>query len=166
MTYLSNMQALGAERSVPELYHSWFADGSPWDNAQTSTYGPPPGFVVGGANPSYAPDPAYAGAAIEPPMNQPVQKSFRAWNTSWPEDSWEVTENGIYYQAATIKLLAAFAARDGDGDGAYDFEDCAATDASVWSRFLHRLGLAQAAMICLNRSLRRKPGALRAGIRY
>jgi hypothetical protein len=34
MTYLSNLSALGAERSVPELYHGWFADGTPWDSVE------------------------------------------------------------------------------------------------------------------------------------
>lgn len=103
----SNMDALGAERSVRSFYHSWFADGSDWDEVGTSRFGPPPGFVPGGPNPSYAPDPAYGGPPIEPPMNQPIQKSFLDWNASWPENSWEVTENQCAYQAAVIKLIAA-----------------------------------------------------------
>jgi hypothetical protein len=133
MAYLSNLGAIGAERSVPELYHAWFADGTAWDSVETSASGPAPGIVVGGANPAYAPDPAYSGPPIEPPMNQPVQKSFRAWNTSWPENSWEVTENSISYQAAVVRLLAAFAAADSDGDGRYDFEDCAPSAPATWA---------------------------------
>jgi hypothetical protein len=108
--YLSNMNASGAERSVDEFYHSWFADGSDWDNAVTSRFGPAPGFVPGGANPSFRPDPAYGGPPIAPPENQPIQKSYASWNTSWPENSWEVTENAIGYQGAYVRLLAAFAA--------------------------------------------------------
>src|SRR4029078_9300509 len=84
-------------------------------------YGPAPGFVPGGANPSYAPDPSYTGPPIEPPMNQPIQKSSLDWNTSYPEDSWEVTENGIYYQAAYVKLLSAFAGAASSGSGKQDY---------------------------------------------
>jgi hypothetical protein len=95
-----------AEFSVPEFYHGWFNDGTIWDNVNTSLYGPAPGFIPGGANPSYQPDGAYSGPPISPPQNQPVQKSFRAWNTGWPENSWEITENAIYSQAAYVRLLS------------------------------------------------------------
>ena len=108
ITYLSNMGNFGAESSVPEFYHGWFHDGTNWDNAVTSLYGPAPGYVPGGPNPHYSPDAAYTGLPIEPPQNQPIQKSFRSWNTSWPENSWEVTENHIPYQSAYIKLLSKF----------------------------------------------------------
>lgn len=97
--FMSNMGAHGAEFSVPEFYHAWFADGSPLDQ------NPAPGFLPGGVNPSFAPDPA-CGCTISPPQNQPVQKSFKAWNTSWPENSWEITENSIYTQAAYIRALS------------------------------------------------------------
>ena len=36
LVYLSNMGALDAENSVPEFYHMWFADGSDYDNVNTS----------------------------------------------------------------------------------------------------------------------------------
>lgn len=104
--YLSNMGDHGAEFSVPEFYHGWFNDGTIWDNVNTSLYGPAPGFIPGGANPSYQPDGAYSGPPISPPQNQPVQKSFKAWNTGWPENSWEITENAIYSQAAYVRLLS------------------------------------------------------------
>lgn len=107
-TYLSNMGAFGAENSINEFYHSWFTDGSTlWDRVGTSTYGPAPGFIPGGANPSYQPDGAYGGT-ISPPQNQPVQKSYKDWNTSWPQNSWEITENAIYTQAAYVRLLSKF----------------------------------------------------------
>ena len=120
LTYLSNMAAYGAEGSIQEFYHSWFFDGTVWDNATTSLYGPAPGFVPGGANPAFQPDPSYTGPPIEPPMNQPHQKSYRDWNTSWPENSWEVTENGIYYQASFVRLLSAFASAGGSSTGKED----------------------------------------------
>ncbi len=108
LVYLSNMQGLGGEQSASTMYHAWFHDGHPlWDQTGVSTYGPPPGYVTGGANPHYSPDGAYTGPPIEPPQNQPIQKSYFDWNTSWPENSWEVTEPGIYYQSAYIKLLAS-----------------------------------------------------------
>ncbi len=116
--YLSNMGDYGAENSIPEFYHGWFHDGSVWDNANTSLYGPAPGFVPGGPNPNYSPDPSYSGPPIEPPQNQPIQKSFRAWNTGWPENSWEVTENHIPNQSAYVKLLSKFTRREGSSSSA------------------------------------------------
>jgi len=106
LVYLTNMSEFGAEESVNEIYHGWFKDGSDWDNAQTSLFGPPPGFVPGGPNPGYTPDDAYTGPDIVPPQNQPDQKAWKDWNTGWPENSWEVTENHIPNQAAYIKLLS------------------------------------------------------------
>ncbi|MCR9244210.1 MAG: glycoside hydrolase family 9 protein [bacterium] len=108
LTFLTNMRAAGAEGSVDEMYHAWFGDGTPWDNATTSLYGPAPGYLTGGANPFFAPDPSYAGPSLAPPQGQPAQKSYRDWNTSWPENSWEVTEPSIGYQANYVRLLAAY----------------------------------------------------------
>jgi len=109
--FLTNMSDHGAEGSVNEMYHGWFADGTVWDNATTSLYGPPPGYLTGGANQYFAPDPVhYTGPPIEPPENQPPQKSYLDWNTGWPENSYEVTECHIPYQAAYVRLLACFAA--------------------------------------------------------
>lgn len=109
ITYLSNMSSYGAENSVNEFYHGWFTDGSAlWDRVGVSTYGPAPGFIPGGANPTYNPDGSYVGPAISPPQNQPIQKSFKDWNTSYPQNSWEITENAIYTQASYIRLLAQY----------------------------------------------------------
>jgi hypothetical protein len=118
--YLSNMGAYGAENSINEFYHGWFHDGSvEWDRAGTSTYGPAPGFVPGGPNPNWSldgccPSGCYSAqnnalcVTLEPPANQPIQKSYRDWNTTWPQNSWSVTENGIYYQAAYVRALSKF----------------------------------------------------------
>lgn len=100
----------GAEGAVTEMYHAWFEDGSIWDSSVSSPVGPPPGFVTGGINQFFAPDPSYSGPPLQPPMGQPIQKSYRDWNTSWPESSWEVTEPSIGYQGAYVRLLAEFAA--------------------------------------------------------
>jgi hypothetical protein len=104
---LTNMYDYGAEKSANEMYHSWFGDGTNYDNALTSLYGPAPGYQPGGFNPGYHPDPAYGGT-IEPPENQPSLKSYKDWNTSWPENSWEITETSISNQGSYIKLLSKF----------------------------------------------------------
>lgn len=120
--YLSNMGAYGAEDSVDSFYHSWFTDGSAdWDSVTESNYGPAPGFVVGGANPQYNWDaccPTSCGgsgnnarcgmAPLSPPHNQPPMKSYADFNTGWPVNSWQVTENSNGYQVAYIRLLSKF----------------------------------------------------------
>jgi hypothetical protein len=118
--YLSNMGSHEAENSINEFYHSWFTDGSAlWDRAGVSTYGPAPGFVPGGPNPTYGLDGCCpAGCAnlnalcnpslVTPPLNQPIQKSYLDWNTGWPQDSWTITEIAIYTQAAYVRLLSHF----------------------------------------------------------
>lgn len=100
MVYLSNMGSYGAEKSASQIYHTWFADGSVWDDALTSTYGPAPGFVPGGPNSTYTSD-----TSLSPPYNQPHQKSYLDFN-SIATASWEITEPGIYYQATYVRLLA------------------------------------------------------------
>ncbi|HKQ76158.1 MAG TPA: glycoside hydrolase family 9 protein [Blastocatellia bacterium] len=106
MTFLTNMNGLGAENSANEMYHGWFFDRTDWDNAKTSSKGPAPGYLTGGANGTFVPDNAYTGPPISPPQRQPVQKAYKDWNTSWPENSWQITEPAIYYQAAYVNLLA------------------------------------------------------------
>ncbi|MCC5928077.1 MAG: glycoside hydrolase family 9 protein [Cyclobacteriaceae bacterium] len=109
LTYISNMRHAGAARSINEIYHNWFTDGSEFDNVLTSAKGPAPGFLAGGPNTHFRPDAQYNGPPLVPPLNQPVQKAYRDWNTSWPENSWEITEPAIYYQAAYIRLISKFA---------------------------------------------------------
>ncbi|MEM9990265.1 MAG: glycoside hydrolase family 9 protein, partial [Bacteroidota bacterium] len=106
MVYLSNMYNWGAERSANEIYHSWFHDGSDWDNALTSLYGPAPGFVVGGPNANFSV------ATLSPPAGQPMQKAYLDYNTSNPDKSWEITEPAIYYQATYLRLAANISNRD------------------------------------------------------
>jgi hypothetical protein len=104
---LTNMYDYGAEKPCDEMYHGWFGDGTIYDNAQSSLYGPAPGYQPGGFNPNYQPDPSYGGT-IEPPQFQPSLKSYKDWNTSWPENSWEITETSISNQGSYIKLLSKF----------------------------------------------------------
>jgi hypothetical protein len=119
LVYLSSMP--GATKSVTRFFHSWFAEGSRWDVAGVSKYGPPPGFLVGGPNPSYNWNsccPSSCGnlannikcgrAAPSPPTGQPAQKSYLDFNSGWPIDSWEVTEPDDGYQAKWVRLLSKF----------------------------------------------------------
>ncbi|MEM9918832.1 MAG: glycoside hydrolase family 9 protein [Bacteroidota bacterium] len=99
MVFLSNMYGKGGDRCVNEIYHTWFADGSDWDNALTSRFGPAPGFMTGGPNANFT-------QSITPPSNQPLQKSYLEFNDN--RNSWEITEPAIYYQAAFVRLLAHF----------------------------------------------------------
>ena len=129
--YLSNMFRFGANNGVREFYHSWFRDGSrTWDRAGTSTYGPAPGFLTGGPNPRYDWDdccPTGCGSAsnnqrcfsesIYPPKGQPDQKSYKDFNTSWPLNSWEVTENSLGYQLPYIRLLSKYVNPEYDCNG-------------------------------------------------
>jgi hypothetical protein len=130
--FLSNMYDYGAEKGVNEFYHSWFKNGSPlWDRVGLSTYGPPPGYLTGGANPNYDWDNCCPGGcgssgnnskctaeSISPPKGQPAQKSYKDFNTSWPLNSWSVTENSCGYQTRYIRLLSKFvtAGMDCNGD--------------------------------------------------
>lgn len=100
MVMLSNMYDHGGEFCVNEIYHTWFADGTVYDNALTSPKGPPPGYVTGGPNKDFT----YT--QLSPPANQPPQKSYLDFNTGWPENSWEISEPAIYYQSAYILLLS------------------------------------------------------------
>jgi hypothetical protein len=115
--YLTNMNSFGAENSVNQIFHTWFADGSPlWDSAKTSTYGPAPGFVVGGPNynqwdwdprcPSISS--ACGSTRPTPPYGQPPAKSYADFNDGWPLNSWPISENSNGYQVAYIRLLARF----------------------------------------------------------
>lgn len=113
--YLTNMSALGAENSVNQIFHSWFADGSAkWDNAETSTYGPPPGFLTGGPNATqYDWDPRCPGISSlcgaerpSPPYGQPPQKSYKDFNDGWPLNSWPISEVSNGYQVAYLRLLS------------------------------------------------------------
>lgn len=131
MVYLSNMNSLGAENSVNEFYHSWFTNGSEkWDRVGVSTFGPPPGFVTGGPNPDYdidgccLPTPNCGGSNslcnsenLIPPKQQPAQKSYKDFNTSWPLNSWSVTENSNGYQINYIRLLSKFVPANYDCSG-------------------------------------------------
>jgi endoglucanase len=105
MVYLSNMNAHGATRSVTRFFHTWFANGTKWDQVGVSMYGPPPGYLVGGANQYYDCTGQPGCTNPSPPRNQPAQKSYKELNDV-PNASWQVTEPDDGYQAHYIRLLS------------------------------------------------------------
>ncbi len=108
-TYLTQAQRFGAKKPITRIYHGWFHEGTKWEA------NPAPGILAGGPNQFYQPDSSYSGV-IDPPQNQPPMKSYRDWNTSWPENSWSVTENSTGYQSRYSFLMAAFADEVSDTD--------------------------------------------------
>jgi endoglucanase len=118
LVYLSNMGEYGASKSVTRFFHTWFAHTSAvWNAVGVSKYGPPPGYLPGGPNPSYNWDGCCPGgcsgnscgsAVLSPPANQPSQKAYLDFNDSWPLDSWQVTEPDDGYQANYVRLLSYF----------------------------------------------------------
>jgi hypothetical protein len=117
LVYLSNMGDHGGVKSVTRFFHSWFGQGSNWDAAGVSMYGPPPGYLVGGPNPGYTWDSCCPGscsgnscgsAQPSPPAGQPDQKSYKDFNDNWPLDSWSISEPDDGYQAKYIRLLSKF----------------------------------------------------------
>jgi endoglucanase len=116
LVYLTNMYAYGGDACADEAYHTWFRDKDPkWDNARTSTLGPAPGYVTGGANKNYCDgqDPKQHACARSPLRRQPAEKAYLDSNTSYDppnqyDKSWELTEPAIYYQASYVRLLSKF----------------------------------------------------------
>jgi hypothetical protein len=76
-----------------------------------STFGAAPGYLAGGPN-QY-----FSVRRISPPFGEPPMKAYKDWNTAWNgrsnDNSWEITEPAIYYQAAYSLLLSQFATPTG-----------------------------------------------------
>jgi len=116
LVYLTNMYGYGAENCVNQIFHTWFRDGdASYDDAKKSRFGPAPGYVPGGPNRQYCAgqNPSQNRCATSHLRQQPLQKSYLDFNTGWDpqsehDRSWEITEPGIYYQAAYVKLLSKF----------------------------------------------------------
>ncbi|MBA1330145.1 endoglucanase [Candidatus Endoriftia persephone str. Guaymas] len=113
--YLTNMGEFGADNSVAEIHHQWFADNSQWDNAN-SDFGPAPGFLTGGPNPKYPETDSTTAQRIRSSVtidgisllvDQPTSKTYKAWNTG-NEAPWQINENSITYQAPYVRLISKF----------------------------------------------------------
>ncbi len=99
LTMLSNTGSIGADNFVTQIYHGWTGDGTIYDR------NPIPALLTGGINKDFTVK------TMSPPANQPVQKSYKDWNTSDPENSWEITEPTISYQSAYIRLVSKYATK-------------------------------------------------------
>ncbi len=126
--YLTNMNGYGADKSATQLFHTWFADGSTkWDQVGVSSYGPAPGFLVGGANYQYGLDGCCSNnscgssgnnalcnnAQAKAAIGQPPMKSFADINDNWPVNSWAITEPSCGYQVSYVRLLSKFVKENG-----------------------------------------------------
>jgi hypothetical protein len=106
LCFLTNMGHAGGDRCVTEIFHQWFRDGSPLYDGKKSRFGPAPGYLAGGPNKFFGLD------WVRPPYGEPPMKAYRDWNTAWNaerranENSWEITEPAIYYQAVFTLLLS------------------------------------------------------------
>jgi len=96
MCYLTNMKQFGAEHSVMVMFHAWLGNankasdpyGGKFIGEGPGKIGPPPGFVVGGANGGMK----------------------RYVNTlDWRQKPWEFNEPCISYQSPCVILLSYFA---------------------------------------------------------
>ncbi len=99
--YLTQSQLFGADKPITQIFHFWFHDGTAYDT------NPAPGYLSGGPNRYFSLHSELR--KIVPPEEQPPMKSYKDWNTSWPENSWEITENSTSYQSRHVLLTAAFA---------------------------------------------------------
>lgn len=97
---LTNMERYGAALSMKRIWHERFNYDTPF------AANPPPGYVVGGANQSYGGTKGNRPGEVEWIKKQPRAKAYADFNEPWPMNSWELSENAIYYQAAYIRLLA------------------------------------------------------------
>jgi endoglucanase len=97
LVMLSNTSSIGADNYVTQIYHAWTGDGTIYDK------NPIPALMTGGINKDFTIK------TISPPANQPIQKAYKDWNTSDPENAWEITEPSISYQTAYIRLLSKYA---------------------------------------------------------
>ncbi len=127
MVYLSNMNERGASKSLTEIYHTWFDHNSAkWDKVTDSTAGPAPGYLAGGPNSSFKWDACCDGQTCgsaanndmclseELPKDLPPAKMYKDFNTSWPLNSWEITEPSMGYQVSYIRLLSKFVEERGE----------------------------------------------------
>ncbi|MDR0834150.1 MAG: glycoside hydrolase family 9 protein [Candidatus Symbiothrix sp.] len=112
--YLTNMNNYGASKSLTKIYHTWY-----------DHIAPAPGYLAGGPNENYTWDgccPSGCGSSVNNnlctseaiPVNQPAAKMYKDFNTSWPLNSWEITEPMGAYQMAYIRLLSKFVSQKSD----------------------------------------------------
>lgn len=118
--WVSNANSLGAENSLPEVYHGWFKQGSIWDwdtnddmvGDQTPYKGPPPMFIPTGVCKDLVNGNVSDGVPNTFPLylqnggNDPVMKKFRLFNNTNYISSFKMNEVGLYVQGAYIRLIS------------------------------------------------------------
>ncbi|MCC7029245.1 MAG: glycoside hydrolase family 9 protein [Chitinophagaceae bacterium] len=118
--WVSNAAGLGAENSLPEIYHGWFKHGSAWDWDTDDDYtgdqlpykGPPPMFVPTGVCKDLINGNGGDGVPASFPLylqfggNDPVMKKYRLYNNPNYLSSFKMNEVGLYVQGAYIRLLS------------------------------------------------------------
>ncbi|WP_018342038.1 glycoside hydrolase family 9 protein [Cytophaga aurantiaca] len=117
IVYMTNMSRFGAEKSVTQIFHTWF-QGPKWDQVGASTYGPPPGYLPMGPNPGVKVDaccasncsgqPACQAYAAWQGQVQPPVKAYLDMNDGWPSSSWEISEVSCGSQIDYIRLVSKF----------------------------------------------------------
>lgn len=100
VVYLTNTERLGAALSIKRIWHERFNFDTPF--AQN----PPPGYLPGGPNQQFGGTNGDRPGDVSWIKTQPRGKAYADFNETWPKNSWEITENAIYYQAAYVRLLA------------------------------------------------------------
>lgn len=101
VVFLTNMERHGATLSVSRIWHERFNYDTPFAS------NPPPGYLPGGPNQAFTGTNGNRPGDVEWIKAQPRAKAYADFNETWPKNSWELTENAIYYQAAYIRLLTA-----------------------------------------------------------
>ena len=139
------MYDFGGDLCVNQFFHGWYEDGHPlWDEVGVSTYGPAPGFLVGGPNPGYSRAdccPNNCGSASNNTrcnsvdlsiFNQPAMKAYLDFNDNWPLNSWQITENSLGYQTAYLRVLSKFVDQSEVITSTNDFVDKKASTLNVY----------------------------------
>lgn len=138
MVYITNTDSMGAKHCVWQVWNTWFGSyntassksnfiGKPAavvdplypyvaaDN-NTSTYGPPPGYVADHPTFQYF---SLGGTDVPPdspgPAEAPYEKAYRDYNQTFTSGSqdWIVNEAGIYNSSSYMALSSVFAVAPG-----------------------------------------------------
>jgi hypothetical protein len=102
---MTNMGRYGAELSMTRIWHYRFNYDMPL------AANPPPGYLVGGPNQNFTGINGDRPGDVTWIREQPRAKAYADFNEPWPMNSWELSENAIYYNAAYIRLLAGLMRR-------------------------------------------------------
>jgi endoglucanase len=121
LCHISNMYMYGADYCFDEMWHTWFASDTPYDNTIDGNPGPAPGFIAGGFNKSTVTQmKVKIGKDVfdSKISEQPIQKTFSTDNAGKVENApWAYNEPAIYYNSGYVKLLANFVNKNAEKVG-------------------------------------------------